>query len=103
MKGASGFSLPSPNPIPPSPKTFVFIESLFRKCTAHRDRGIAGSEGAVRREAHPLHFLSKGDFLQVFSVKNLNMKKPRPLGTRLIGGQLQCGPLCRTAPEPAVA
>ena len=24
-----GFSLPSPNPIPPSPKTFVFIESLF--------------------------------------------------------------------------
>ena len=23
------FSLPSPNPIPPFPKTFVFIESLF--------------------------------------------------------------------------
>ena len=103
MKGASGFSLPSPNPIPPAPKTVVFIESLFRKCTAHRDRGIAGSEGAVRREAHPLHFLSKGDFLQVFSGKNLNMKKPRPLGTRLIGGQLQCGTLCRTAPEPASA
>ena len=23
------FSLPSPNPIPPFPKTFAFIESLF--------------------------------------------------------------------------
>ena len=30
-KPQKSFSLPSPNPIPPFPKTFVFIESLFEK------------------------------------------------------------------------
>ena len=38
-----GFSLPSPTPIPPSPKTFEFIESLFRERAAHRGWGIAGA------------------------------------------------------------
>ena len=33
-----GFPLPSPNPIPPFPKTFVFIESLFEKYGGHAGR-----------------------------------------------------------------
>lgn len=86
------FSLPSPNPIPPSPKTFVFIESLFRKCTAHRDRGIAGSEGAVRREAHPLHFLSKGEILQAFSGKNPNKQQAPSLGDEAHWGTVSVRP-----------
>ena len=32
------FSLPFPNPIPPFPKTFVFIESLFEKYGGHAGR-----------------------------------------------------------------
>ena len=92
MKGASGLPLPSPNPIPPSPKTFVFIESLFRKCTAHRDRGIAGSEGAVRREAHPLHFLSKGEILQAFSGKNPNKQQAPSLGDEAHWGTVSVRP-----------
>ncbi|XUR85988.1 hypothetical protein WCP94_002628 [Bilophila wadsworthia] len=34
------FSLPSPNPIPPFPKTFVFIESLFEVFLAPSTAGI---------------------------------------------------------------
>ena len=80
IKGASGFSLPSPNPIPPSPKTFVFIESLFRK--VYGSIGIGALPGVKVRfgRRYPLHFLSRRRLSSSLFRKESQHEKAPSLG-----------------------
>ena len=73
------FSLPSPNPIPPFPKTFAFIESLFEKYGWHAGRVRrfrCGTFASVMKDAFQLYEMQNEFFrlcyrkwLMLFSLK----------------------------------
>ena len=69
-------SLPSPNPIPPFPKTFVFIESLFEKYGGHAGRAA----GVPLRGL--FSFLGK-----MLILSGMASSPPRPKNTKVLGGR----------------
>ena len=61
----------------PSPKTFVFIESLFRERAAHRGRGVVGGEkGAVPKKRNASVLSAKGIFFKSFQEGIPTKKSP---------------------------
>ena len=70
------FSLPSPNPIPPFPKTFAFIESLFEKYGWHAGRAA----GVPLRSL--FSFLGK-----TLILSGMASSPPRPKKTKVLGGR----------------
>ena len=69
-----GFPLP-PTSLPP--KTFNFIESLFRERAAHRGRGVVGGEkGAVPKKRNASVLSAKGIFFKSFQEGIPTKKSP---------------------------